>query len=233
VRVHDRSSLWIWGFALFTVVLGAIAWRSGQKAGTQAGSPAGAAPQGVDTSLEATAHAQPGSGSEAALEMPVPARVGVADAPRAVVSEMRAPAAPTPVTPAATEPLSPVSGMDAQRAKAADLFRGRLETLSRVADGLDADFQQYLTECQRYRTQADAGPRFAAPHGRDWFVVWSEQSRLEWPMNASCRSIWRQIGQEAASMKQALDGLEEASRRSGVLPGVMRDFRRQYRLSFE
>jgi hypothetical protein len=232
----DRSSRWAWGFLLFTVALFAIALRPEMEPGRP----------GVAPAVEGTAHAEAPPDGAATTAVPASEHIPAKDAPPPAASEIRPHAAPAvaakPVVEApavAAKPVvetpPPTGGMEAQRARAADLFSARLGALSLEADLLDAKFQQYLAECQRYRTQTGAVPAnpVKTPHGRDWFSVWTEDGRLEWPLNASCRHILREIGQEAASVRQALDELQEASRTAGVIPGVMRDLRRQYRLAFE
>ena len=72
----DRSSVWVWGFALFTTVLFAIALRPEKEAGgnvvasTAAGRPLTGERTGVATAFEPIAHAESGSGRAAAEEVP-------------------------------------------------------------------------------------------------------------------------------------------------------------------
>jgi hypothetical protein len=195
----------------------------------------------VDLRQEATAHTEPKSSTE---DTPTAQQPTASDPMRIAPTGIPRPPAPAASAAAVIEPPPPVSGMDEQRGRAAQLFRSRLDVLSQKADDLDAKFQTYLDECQRYRTHTYAesqddsrgggsSPHVGAPYGRDWFVVWTDRSRFEWPLGASCRSLWREIAEEAASVKRNLDEIEEASRVAGIIPGVTRDLRRQYRLAFE
>lgn len=240
----SRSSIWSWALVLLASVLGTIALQRSTShetrgdgrihQGMQPGRPRGVRRPVFDAQQRSTSD---GEGTPTAPQ----ARPSVAV--RIAAAELPPLPAPTASVPALIEAPTPTTGMEAERARAGPL-RARLDSLSRKADDLDVAFQTYLDSCQRYRTRpfvepsddskgGGSIPQVGGPYGRAWFYVWTDRSRSEWPMNASCRSLWSGITQDAASVKQELDQIEEVARASGIIPGVMRDLRRAYRLAFD
>lgn len=125
-------------------------------------------------------------------------------------------------TPGAARPTESERAMEeGERAMLATLTQ-----LSRAADMLDGDWQQFRQSCY---TAAVPGS-----YTREWLVVLTPRAMTPAQVGAgSCGSFLlafqKQAGRLGTEMRTALD----RARRAGVLPGVMRDALRTNRLEFD
>lgn len=156
------------------------------------------------------------------------------------VSSARSPAA-------APEPSPGTTTTMVGQAEAA--FAPTLMSLSRRADTQDSNFRRYLDACYEKVTKATtAGNSFGvgsesstgAVVGQRGFIAWDVDSRYRWQESwvagseidnattAYCRSLWSDIAADAAVIRSELANIDEAARRAGIYPGVIRELRAQY-----
>ena len=99
-----------------------------------------------------------------------------------------------------------------------------LEWASRNSDQIDAYWNRYATTC------VSSPPRSG---DRPWFGVFEADAvRLNGTSIYNCQSWLDTVRTNAAQIKTEVDEAAESARQAGVYPGVMRDLRRRYRMSW-
>ncbi|HXV63420.1 MAG TPA: hypothetical protein VEK15_22155 [Vicinamibacteria bacterium] len=134
-------------------------------------------------------------------------------------------------------------------------YEPRFAEISRAADEVDALFERYMDTCyNRYLIGVTPpglgvpvlpGSPFLVHTGRNWFVVLENPSVLG-PSTATryggndillvqlpqCEGLWERLVTQADHVRRAMRELLEDARRERILPGVIRDLRRKYRLEW-
>jgi S1-C subfamily serine protease len=120
--------------------------------------------------------------------------------------------------------------------KGAARFEQTVQPLARESDVIDAWWQRYQTSCgiKSARHNSD---------GRDWFGIWAvpasarpddvpSAASAESEARPECRSARANVIEAASSVRTAMEQAEEAARRAGVPPGVVRTVRQRYRMDW-
>jgi hypothetical protein len=162
---------------------------------------------------------------------------------------------PEPTLPVADIPAetAPRSSMEEFQARVAE-FEPRMNEIARTADLLDDNYRRYIDACYQKYTSAESSGSFSgrargysqgAATGRDWFAVYTEESRMAFEgtysestsisneSTAYCRELWSDILDGSREVNQSMKALQQDARRKGVLPGHLRDLRRRFRLDWE
>jgi len=128
-------------------------------------------------------------------------------------------------------------------------FAPTLAVLRRRADGLLGNFRRYLDGCYRKATTATtagasvgwgSASSVGAAIDQDGFIAWDVAARFAWQetwaaeqridneTTALCRTLWSDIAAETRIIHDELAAIDEAARRAGIYPGVVRDLRAEY-----
>jgi S1-C subfamily serine protease len=106
----------------------------------------------------------------------------------------------------------------------AKVFQQVAERLARAADEIDVEWKRFRSSC------------YTVPiHGsfdREWFAVFSPGA-MPTPVPAGCAPYFSNFKAETDRFGRAMRVLLENARRTGVLPGAIRDTLRSNRLQFE
>jgi hypothetical protein len=149
------------------------------------------------------------------------------------------------------EPLA-ASALDAEREKAKEL-EPRFAEIAREADKLDALFERWKNECHgRYTvtprpgtaTAVDPTASYDVRFGRSWLIVLENPNALEVATpgpggktvstaeTPQCQKQRREVVASAMWVKESLEEVLERARKKGILPGMVRELRRKYRLDW-
>jgi len=129
----------------------------------------------------------------------------------------------TPLT-ALSEAMGGPADSDVLRAQGEQVYSQTVQAAAQRADQLDAYWNQYAPSC------VASAPRSG---DRPWFAVYERQAvRLSATSNLDCQGWLSSVEDYALPIRDALRQAAEIARRSGVYPGVMRDLRRQHRMSW-
>ncbi len=128
----------------------------------------------------------------------------------------------TPVA-AMNETLAGTSSAEHTRAQATQAYEQALARVSRRAD----EFDNYW---RRFRQQCYEG-KVAGTFDREWFSLF-EPKAMQGAVSPGCGSWWDDARTEAYTIRNTVEGLEEAARRADVYPGTRRDLRHKYRLDY-
>ncbi|HEX3702782.1 MAG TPA: trypsin-like peptidase domain-containing protein [Vicinamibacterales bacterium] len=120
--------------------------------------------------------------------------------------------------------------------KGAAEFEQAVQPLAREADVIDAWWQRYQAGC-------GIMPGRHSSDGRDWFGIWAvpapahpddvpNSASAESEARPECRSARASVIEAASSVRTAMAQAEEAARRAGVPPGVVRSVRQKYRMEW-
>jgi S1-C subfamily serine protease len=150
----------------------------------------------------------------------------------AVAIDHAAPLLNGQVTMAAQTPLAALnramggpSEGEEMRARGEEGYARVLEWAARNADQIDGYWSRYAATC--------VGPSGARSGDRAWFAVYEPGGvRLNGTSIYNCESWLDTVRSNAAQIKTEVDKAAERARQAGVYPGVMRDLRRRYRLSW-
>jgi hypothetical protein len=149
------------------------------------------------------------------------------------------------------EPLQ-ASALDAEREKAKEL-EPRFAEISSEADELDALFERWRNQCYgRYTVSRSPGPATAVDPtasydvraGRGWLIVLENPGALNATVpgpgqktvttaeTPQCQKLRGDVISAAMWVKESLEELLEQARKKGILPGMVRELRRKYRLEW-
>jgi hypothetical protein len=144
------------------------------------------------------------------------------------------------------------SALDAEREKAKEL-EPRFAEIAREADELDALFERWRNQCYgRYTVSRAPGPATAVDPtasydvraGRGWLIVLENpavlnptvpspgQKTVTTAETPQCQKLSGDVISAAMWVKESLEELLEQARKKGILPGMVRELRRKYRLEW-
>jgi len=143
------------------------------------------------------------------------------------------------------------SAWDAEREKAREL-EPRFAEIAREADELDVLFERYRNECHgRYTITRAPGPTAVDPTasydvraGRGWLIVLENpnalnvvtpgpgQKTVSDAATPQCQKLRSDVVASAMWVKAAFEEVLEQARRKAILPGMVRELRRKYRLEW-
>jgi hypothetical protein len=120
--------------------------------------------------------------------------------------------------------LGAPSESDARRARGEQAYVQVLEWAARQAEGLDTYWNRYAAACA-------ATPARGAD--RPWFAVLEPNGVSINPVSGyDCASWLEALRSNAAPIHVRMVQAAGAARRDGVFPGVLRDLRRKYRMTW-
>jgi len=131
----------------------------------------------------------------------------------------------TPVPPPAIADTPP-SEAELRRLQGTEAFDMNMKTLADAADKVDAQWNNYSSVCAR------PGRPSGSPD-RPWFPLVTDPSSIVNEANPRCRSL---VDNLRNYVQQIADGMRQSNdwaRRAGVYPGVQRELRRKYRMSWD
>jgi hypothetical protein len=149
------------------------------------------------------------------------------------------------------EPLQ-ASSLDAEREKAKEL-EPRFAEIARKADELDSLFERWRNQCYgRYTVSRAPGPATAVDPaasydiraGRGWLIVLENPGALNATVpgpgqktvttaeTPQCQKLRGEVVASAMWVKESLEEVLEQARKKGILPGMVRELRRKYRLEW-
>jgi hypothetical protein len=117
------------------------------------------------------------------------------------------------------------SETDLRRERGIKQLELAVQTLARMADGIDLQWQRYRNAC------AGKSPDGAA-YGRDWFGIWSAPVTIDNQSAPGCRVILGDVVTLAVRVSTGMQQAAENARRADVYPGTARDIRRTYRMDW-
>ena len=106
----------------------------------------------------------------------------------------------------------------------AKAFQQATERFARAADELDVEWKRFRTSCYSVP--------IIGSFEREWFAVFSPRA-MPTPVPSGCESYFSGFKAETDRFSRAMRALLENARRTGVLPGEIRDTLRSHRLQFE
>lgn len=169
------------------------------------------------------------------------------EAPRQRQPVTNAPPASIPATSISSSTVT--TPLDKMRQVAESAFGPTLVALSRRADTLDANFRRYLDGCYEKVTRATTngtslgfgsadsvgvavGPRgpfaWEVASNFAWQESWGAETNIDNETTAHCRTLWSDIADDMGMIRSGLANIDEAARRAGIYPGVIRDLRAKY-----
>jgi hypothetical protein len=149
------------------------------------------------------------------------------------------------------EPLE-ASALDAEREKAKEL-EPHFAEIARKADELDVLFERWRAQCHgRYTMTRTPGPVTAVDPrasydvraGRNWLIVLENPGALNATVpgpgqktvttaeTPQCQKLRDEVLASAMWVKASLEEVLERARKKGILPGMVRELRRKYRLEW-
>jgi S1-C subfamily serine protease len=129
----------------------------------------------------------------------------------------------TPLS-ALTKAMGGPSETDQQRARGEQAYAQVVEWAGRNGQQLDAYWDKYASSC--VATSSRGGDRA-------WFAAFEPNGiRLNPASTLNCQSWLDTLQGNATAIKAEVDKAGEAARHNGVYPGVLRDIRRRYRMSW-
>jgi hypothetical protein len=135
----------------------------------------------------------------------------------------RPPAAPKA---AATSSASPAQApvTDPQLLASRQTFADQIAGLAEQADQIDRVWNEFRRAC-------DFGAGHPNEAARGWFVIWEGSIRADLS-GGFCRDLFNQIVDLGEPIRAGMTAADNVARRS-LLPGDMRDIRRQYRMDWD
>ena len=129
-------------------------------------------------------------------------------------------------------PLGGLQDMLGERAEPADPrargtrdYRAALESAARSADQVDEFWNRYASSCVTASRVAGDRP---------WFAVYlSDGITISQTSAWNCASWLQTLADHATPVRARVEAATEAARRAAVLPGTVRDLRRQLRLTWD
>jgi hypothetical protein len=116
------------------------------------------------------------------------------------------------------------SDTERARSQGEESYATALTGAARRADGIDSVWDRYASECVSTT---------AATSGRRWLAALETNGvRLSTNARIDCRGWLDSISSDARTIDQEVRNANEAARRAGVFPGVLRDLRRRHRLDW-
>lgn len=135
-----------------------------------------------------------------------------------------------------------------------EAFEPRIAEIARAADRVDRLYQRYMDRCYNRYAIGATPPGIGVPVapsspvnvevGRNWFIVLDTPSATSTAVpragggniilvqTVECQELWADVYDAAMAVKQSMRELLADARREGILPGVIRDLRRKYRLEW-
>ena len=101
-----------------------------------------------------------------------------------------------------------------------------MKTLADASDKVDAEWNKYAKVCARTG-------RTAGSPDRPWFPLLTDPTSVFNDADPMCRAL---VDNLRSYIQQIADGMRQSNdwaRRAGVYPGVQRDLRRRYRMSWD
>ena len=119
--------------------------------------------------------------------------------------------------------LEKPTGSDDLRARGEQTYAQALANAARQADQIDTYWQRYAKACVVS----------ALPGDRPWFGVYGAGGiRINATSAYDCGGWLETLHGHAQTLRQTVETADDVARRSGVYPGVMRQLRQQYRLTW-
>lgn len=129
----------------------------------------------------------------------------------------------TPLT-ALTRAMGGSSDTDQLRSRGEQAYGQVLEWAARNGQQLDSYWDKYATSCVASSSRSGDRP---------WFAALEQNGiRLSATSAYDCQSWLNTLQTNATAIKTEVDRAGESARHSGVYPGVLRDLRRRYRMTW-
>jgi hypothetical protein len=123
-----------------------------------------------------------------------------------------------------TQMLDGRSDGETQRTRGEQDYTRALEAVARAAAELDSFWTRYASGCVTATV---------APGDHPWFAAYTPGSvRLGTSVTIDCNDWLDTVKTRADALRAEMDRASEAARQRGVYPGVARDLRRRYRLTW-
>jgi hypothetical protein len=104
-------------------------------------------------------------------------------------------------------------------------FGETIEELSTQANQVDSLWKRFQTQCGRCSSAHDE-------HGREWFVIWDDWSRMPLPESTECEELMMEIGDRGERIGDEMWSAEQQARRDGIADEVRRFVRRYYEMEW-
>ena len=123
-------------------------------------------------------------------------------------------------------PVTGTSSSDSGRAREAAVTRydRALAQVARRADNLDASWRRFRGDCYR--------GRIAGNFDREWFSIF-DQKTMQGAVAPGCGGDFNEWREEAFTIKNTVEALDEAARKEDIYPGTRRDLRHKYHLEWD
>jgi hypothetical protein len=117
------------------------------------------------------------------------------------------------------------SESDSRRVRGEQAYEKMLDWASRHAEQIDSYWSRYARDCVATATREGDRP---------WFGVLEPNGVTINPLSAYDCAGWLQtLRSNAGPIMAQIQQANEAARRDGVFPGVLRDLRRKYRMNWK
>ena len=103
-------------------------------------------------------------------------------------------------------------------------YERALAQVARRADNLDISWRRFRGDCYR--------GSIIGSYDREWFALFDRKA-MQGAVSPGCGGDFTQEREEAFTIKNTVDALDEAARREDIYPGIRRDLRRKYRLEWD
>ncbi len=142
-----------------------------------------------------------------------------------VSSIVKSRAVAAPKIAASSSPSAPVAPVDNSQAPASrEAFGAQVASLAGQADRVDRVWNEFRSACDFPAGNPREGER-------GWFVIWEGSIRAD--LSAGfCRDLFNQVVDLAEPVNAGMAAAEDVARRT-LLPGDIREVRRQYRMDWD
>jgi streptomycin 6-kinase len=120
--------------------------------------------------------------------------------------------------------LTGKSDTDRARESAVVRYERALAQLARRADNLDVSWRRFRGDCYR--------GSIIGNFDREWFAILQPRA-MQGAVAPGCGGDFAQERQEANTIRNTVEALDEAARKEDILPGTRRDLRHKYRLEWD
>jgi hypothetical protein len=102
-------------------------------------------------------------------------------------------------------------------------YEQALATMARRADSLDGDWKRFKAECYE--------GRIAGSFDHEWFSIFDAKA-MQGAVAPRCGAWFKDVREEAYTIRNTVQQLEEAARKEDILPGIRRGLRSRYHLDY-